>query len=502
MSVAEYSVIRPCRGLIAPGAGFLLAAGAAPALGQCVPVWSARNGGAQAGIGGSEVFDEDGPGPMPPRLFAGGGFPIMFAGVFVNGIARWDGWVALPVGSGLVTTALGLEEIRRIGPDAQPLPTGVYVGGDLDSAGGVPVLNLARWDGFEWFDVGGGVGGHPVGGHPFVIREFDEDGPGPGGFALFVGGKFHMAGGIPAEALARWNGQAWSVVGGGLLPAVPGQDAGVYALEVFDDDGRGARQPALYVAGSFKWAGGIEVNHIARWDGSSWEALGAGIAGTPVESLCVFDEDGPGPGREVLFVGGDYVSPGGTAARDIARWDGTAWSVVGGGAVGGGVRAMAVFDDDGPGPRKPALFIAGYLGGFVGGGFANNIARWDGQQWSLLGTGLTGAIAEVFTLTVYDEDSPGPNPGGLYVGGYFTFAGGVPVNHIARWGCPLPPRCDANCSRDFHPVTGAHVLTIADFTCFQARYLLQDPWADCNADTQLTIADFTCFQNKFVAGCE
>ncbi len=44
-------------------------------------------------------------------------------------------------------------------------------------------------------------------------------------------------------------------------------------------------------------------------------------------------------------------------------------------------------------------------------------------------------------------------------------------------------------------------LTVADFTCFQAKFVAADPYADCNASGTLTIADFTCFQAKFVAGC-
>ncbi len=44
-------------------------------------------------------------------------------------------------------------------------------------------------------------------------------------------------------------------------------------------------------------------------------------------------------------------------------------------------------------------------------------------------------------------------------------------------------------------------LTIADFTCFQARFVAGDPYADCNQSGTLTVADFTCFQAAFVAGC-
>jgi len=67
-------------------------------------------------------------------------------------------------------------------------------------AGGTPVGGIARWKGKQWSDVGGGVGGSPV---PEIaeIIEFD-DGSGP---ALYAGGVFLTAGGMPANYIARWR---------------------------------------------------------------------------------------------------------------------------------------------------------------------------------------------------------------------------------------------------------------------------------------------------------
>src|SRR5690606_21997642 len=94
------------------------------------------------------------------------------------------------------------------------------------------------------------------------------------------------------------------------------------------DDGRG---PALYVAGSFRFAGGQPAHHIARWDGANWEPVGGGLGGT-VNALCVFDEDGPGPKPPALFAGGQFRTArhGAVEAIRIARWDGNEWSSVGG----------------------------------------------------------------------------------------------------------------------------------------------------------------------------
>ena len=54
-----------------------------------------------------------------------------------------------------------------------------------------------------------------------------------------------------------------------------GTSGAVRALVVFDD-GSGE---ALYAAGDFTAAGDAPADRVARWDGSTWRALGAGING-------------------------------------------------------------------------------------------------------------------------------------------------------------------------------------------------------------------------------
>ena len=49
--------------------------------------------------------------------------------------------------------------------------------------------------------------------------------------------------------------------------------------------------------------------------------------------------------------------------------------------------------------------------------------------------------------------------------------------------------------------TGEGQLTVADFGCFQTKFVAADPYADCNSDGQLTVADFGCFQTRFASGC-
>jgi hypothetical protein len=55
------------------------------------------------------------------------------------------------------------------------------------------------------------------------------------------------------------------------------------------------------------------MNHIARWNGRSWSALGSGI----------HDGGGRAPvvRRNDVLVGGNFISTGGVASYNIARWD-------------------------------------------------------------------------------------------------------------------------------------------------------------------------------------
>jgi hypothetical protein len=138
-----------------------------------------------------------------------------------------------------------------------------------------------------------------------------DDGSGP---SLFVGGEFYTAGDVATPNIARWDGSDWHALGAGL-------NSRVDALAVFDD-GTG---PALYAVGNFLSSGATPLEHIARWDGASWTSVGGGFAGNFGSyhfGLQVFD-DGSGP---ALYAGGNFTSAGGVPAERVARWNGTSWS--------------------------------------------------------------------------------------------------------------------------------------------------------------------------------
>ncbi|MFH0981994.1 MAG: thrombospondin type 3 repeat-containing protein [Planctomycetota bacterium] len=196
---------------------------------------------------------------------------------------------------------------------------------------------------------------------------------------------------------------------------LPGMNDYVWALTIFDD-GTG---PALYAGGWFTTAG-VPANYIAKWNPSApgqWSALGSGM-NFYVRAFTVFD-DGTGP---ALYAGGDFTLAGGVWAPFIAKWNGTQWSALGSGSgMNNWVFALTVFDDG----TGPALYAGGEFT-TAGGVTANWIAKWNGTQWSALDSGMNNVVR---ALTVFD-DGTGP---ALYAGGYFGTAGGVPANGIAKW---------------------------------------------------------------------
>jgi hypothetical protein len=60
----------------------------------------------------------------------------------------------------------------------------------------------------------------------------------------------------------------------------------------------------------------------------------------------------------------------------------------------------------------------------AGGVKVYDIAQWDGTQWSRLGSGL-----DSWSVSSLAVDTTGR----LYVGGWFTTAGGKPSRFIGRW---------------------------------------------------------------------
>lgn len=452
--------------LIIIGSGLCGTTGMARA--QCAPVWNPHPAGAPNAAVLVMGAHDDGTGPA---LYLGGDFAR--AGTSpASGIARWDasGWRSL--GAGVSPAGSQVRAIASFDADGPgPGPAHLYIGGSFLTTGVPNTAFLARWDGSAWSSVGW------PGGTVRALLVVDEGAAGPGYPVLYAG----------SLALHRFDGAQWSQMGGVL-------DGDIWALATKRDPG--APRPTIYAGGGFGHAGAVSASNIAAWDGGIWSALGTGL-GSYVFSLAVFDDDGPGPHPEALYAGGRYDRAGSVQAHCIAKWDGTAWSdLLGGTGIHDEfITSTLVWDDDGPGPHAEALYVGGVFGA-IGGVGAFRVAKWDGVQWSgIPGLGpFLGVQAEFYSLGTFD---PGSGPC-LVAGGYVNDDPYTESWGLARWGCPWP--CFANCDNS----TVAPVLSVSDFACFLYAFTTGSARANCDASStipSLNVLDFVCFLNRFAAGC-
>ncbi len=329
----------------------------------CMPVWDIALGdaGTNALIAHFETYD-DGAGP---QLYSTGSYTSI-DGVLANRIARWDGAQWNPLGTGLAGNFSNELEVF----DGE-----LYVAGYFNSAGSATgSAKIASWDGAQWNGLDAQL--ELFTNSLWALKTWDDG----NGEALYIGGNYVDIGGAGGpDFIAKWDGVSFSPVGGTI--AGVGIPLIVLDIEVF--------QGELYIAGRFSSVGGVAASHIAKWDGANWSAVGSGITGTQVIQLGVAD-DGNGP---ALYAGGNFTTAGGVAAANIAKWDGSTWSALGSG-TSGTVQAIAGFDD-GNGSKV-------YVGGnFIsaGGQTVNGIATWNGTTWQPVGSGIAPVgDASVFDL--------------------------------------------------------------------------------------------------------
>ena len=266
------------------------------------------------------------------NLYAGGNFS-QAGGQPAGCVAKWDGSSWSPLGSGLNRACYALA-IDGNGD--------LYAGGEFFTAGGQPASSIAKWDGSGWSALGSGLSYFGLETYCYALV---IDGNGD----LIVGGDFFFAGGMAGPFIAKWDGSSWSSLGSGLTGIC-------YALAI---DGNGD----LYAGGQFNQAGGQPANNIAKWNGSSWSALGAGL-GNYCYAIAI---DGNGD----LYAGGDFNFAGGTFAsnsvNNVAKWDGSSWSALGTG-LSNDCNALVIDGNND--------LIAGGSFPLAGGQTVNYIAKW------------------------------------------------------------------------------------------------------------------------------
>ncbi|MBK7878495.1 MAG: hypothetical protein IPJ77_22800 [Planctomycetes bacterium] len=293
--------------------------------------WSTLSTGLNASINAICGHD-DGTGPA---LYVGGW--ISQAGSTpVNRIARWRAGAWEAVGAGLPTAPELLESFDDGTTSLLFASVGAGAG-------------LQAWNGTSWTAFGlAGVGAR-------ALKSFDDG----SGLKLYMSAYFTPPGQPAGEYVARWNGTTWEVVG--ALNFL------VTSLAVYDD-GSG---PALYAGGEFSQVDLVPASGVAKWNGTSWSALGSGISESGSSGLVramtvLTDDQGP-----VLYCAGWFDTAGGQPANNMAKWNGTSWSALGPG-LPFWASDLAVFDPKDC--RGPQLFVGGaFTNNSVGDTY---LARW------------------------------------------------------------------------------------------------------------------------------
>ena len=365
---------------------------------------------------------------FPDGDMAVGGYFDTAGGIAVNNIARYspatNSWSDL--GGGL--TAPIDEQYDFVNPGVYALAVlsggDLLVGGNFDSAGGIPVNNIARYSPAtsSWSALGAGVTGTVLPSYYFLpgVYALAEL---PGGDVL-VGGNFNTAGGGAIGYLARWSSSAstWSLPG-------YGPNYHVSALSVLPTGN-------VIVGGLFSYVGSSRASRVGLYNPTSnaWSAPAAGLAGGgywgPRALAFAVLPDGD------VIVGGDFDNAGTASSSNIARYSPAtdAWE-----GLAAGVGAWPF----GMGPTVSAAVaipsgdvLAG--GGFTiaGGGVSAFFARWSTRPSCPADFNCSGTVTfeDIFDyLAAWFAHSPSADfnhSGPPTVQDIFTF--------LAAWfaGCP------------------------------------------------------------------
>lgn len=270
----------------------------------------------------------------------------------------------------------------------------VVVGGSFNNN---PCNRIALWNGSTYECLAGGVG--------IVARA-----------ACVWQGKLVVVGDfwnnfqpcVGCNGVAVWDGTSWT-------PLDNGVNNDVLTCTVWNNE--------LVIGGDFTAADGIPIARIAKWNGSTWESVGP-IGSFDNDIRCMTEFQGE------LWVGGDFNNVNGCSPCDgVVKYDPSTGGWVGGnsgvdlvGGVNESVRVLYVNPTDGN------LYMGGEFPELIDGNAGvvdynmSGIAMYDGSDWTSLGTGLNE-----YCRAIHEYN------GNVVAGGYFTTAGGVSANKIAKW---------------------------------------------------------------------
>ncbi len=431
-------------------------------------------------------------------LFGGDGYATSSTTGLLNDLWKWDGASWTWVSGGGTTNSQGVYGTKGVGAAAN-VPSarresvcwtdasgnlwlfgghGVYAGGLSGN-----LNDLWKWNGTTWTWLGGtdgatislratyGTKGTAAPGNVPGARSDAACWTDAAGHVWLFGGEGYNATTTGyLNDLWKWDGTNWTWVGGSDQVNV----VGTYGTKGVADSAnvpgaRGAMASSIGPEGSLWLFGGgrrnyAPFNDLWKWDGTNWTwvsgSSNTGQPGTYGTKGIASPDNVPGAREEGVSwtdATGDLWLFGGSASagvpNDLWKWDGTAWTWMGGSNGSGrpgtyGTKGTPAIDNQ-PGARAGAVARGAASGDgwlFGGRGYSasgvgalNDLWRWDGSAW----TWLSGSSGPNQTGTFGTLGVPAPTnvPGARNEaiawtdasGNLWLFGGEYSRNDLWRW---------------------------------------------------------------------
>jgi hypothetical protein len=236
---------------------------------------------------------------------------------------------------------------------------------------------------------------------------------------VLIGGEFTKIGAVDAAALARWDGTRFEAVSAGLF------EAGALVHNTTIWEGK------LCAVGFFGRAAGQDAGGVVCELPGGWAPLGA-LPGEVFDVASLVDGTLIAVGSFVMEV--DAATD--TFSAGIARWDGAKWVAFEGRGVDGGL-INQVRDIE---PEGAGFVIAGQfsvVGVYIQQGGpeavpASHVARWTGSRWGAMGAGVQPTIGP-YAVNVEGGYALLNAAGKLWMGGLFHRVEGKLGTGLASW---------------------------------------------------------------------
>jgi hypothetical protein len=340
---------------------------------------------------------------------------------------RAQEWKELGVGSNALNGNGGIQAL------ASDKMGNIYAGGQLRTSSAESMFDtfyVAKWDGNTWTELGTGNAALNANNQ---INTITTDSSGN----VYAAGDFEDE--LGKSYVAKWNGSTWTELGSGINALAANNHILSVVVDQFEN---------VYAAGEFTDSN-YYYHYVAKWDGSTWTALGNLNANGTIRALAI---DALG---NVYAAGGFKDSLG---KCYVAKWDGNSWEHLGSGInsnlgnnsfisrlvidpIGNiyvtgyitdtnNVSYVAKLNGNTWVPLENASTPLSTLGGIYGLTIGRNnhvcvaefsvnsgrahVAEWEGNSWHELDTGANALMLNDAILTLIAD--PASN---LYIGGGF-----------------------------------------------------------------------------------